>query len=333
MKMENTTNNYTQNNQSPYFILEETDNKYSDSDSILDLSQKNPTDNANQEIAIDLSSRSYGSKKRCVEPNDLDGRPIENIAVSSQYSELDSSKAQTKAVSSPEDIECFNYIETLFKCSSGIMLPSHLNRAQTIVTTPAIHLPYTDTAQTIPKNEINGQTPGTMPIEFPTSTNVILPSSTSTNVILPSSTSTNMILPSSTSTNTILPTLDMVKKASRPFKAYPKDLLSTQDSNKEYVKFRAKVLEKVRKNKSTSNPRMRRVSSSPGLPTSTVDEKDAAYWERRKKNNEAAKRSRDARKLKEDELAIRAAFLEQENRELKTLLAKYVQMVHSLYNH
>ncbi|KAL6267083.1 hypothetical protein P5V15_000162 [Pogonomyrmex californicus] len=324
MKMENTTNNYTQNNQSPYFILEETDNKYSDSDSILDLSQKNPTDNTNQEIAIDLSSRSYGSKKRCVELNDLDGRPIENIAVSSQYSELDSSKAQTKAASSPENIECFKYIETLFKCSSGIMLPSHLNRAQTVVTTPAnLHLPYTDTAQTIPKNEINGQTPGTMPIEFPTSTNVILPSSTST----------NMILPSSTSTNTILPTLDMVKKASRPFKAYPKDLLSTQDSNKEYVKFRAKVLEKVKRNRNTSNPRMRRVSSSPGLPTSTVDEKDAAYWERRKKNNEAAKRSRDARKLKEDELAIRAAFLEQENRELKTLLAKYVQIVHSFYNH
>ncbi|XP_026294195.1 protein giant [Frankliniella occidentalis] len=47
------------------------------------------------------------------------------------------------------------------------------------------------------------------------------------------------------------------------------------------------------------------------------DGKDAAYWERRRKNNEAAKRSRDARRAKEDEIAIRAAFLEQENLNLK----------------
>lgn len=47
------------------------------------------------------------------------------------------------------------------------------------------------------------------------------------------------------------------------------------------------------------------------------DGKDAAYWERRRKNNEAAKRSRDARRAKEDEIAIRAAFLEQENLKLK----------------
>ena len=39
--------------------------------------------------------------------------------------------------------------------------------------------------------------------------------------------------------------------------------------------------------------------------------------ERRKKNNEAAKRSRDSRRAKEDEIAIRAAFLEQENLQLK----------------
>jgi bZIP factor len=44
--------------------------------------------------------------------------------------------------------------------------------------------------------------------------------------------------------------------------------------------------------------------------------KDEAYWERRRKNNEAAKRSRDARRAKEDEIAIRASFLEQENLKL-----------------
>ena len=49
--------------------------------------------------------------------------------------------------------------------------------------------------------------------------------------------------------------------------------------------------------------------------------KDDAYWERRRKNNEAAKRSRDARRAKEDEIAIRAAFLEQENLKLRFELA------------
>ncbi|XP_063594482.1 elastin-like [Penaeus indicus] len=49
--------------------------------------------------------------------------------------------------------------------------------------------------------------------------------------------------------------------------------------------------------------------------------KDEAYWERRRKNNEAAKRSRDARRAKEDEIAIRAAFLEQENLKLRVEVA------------
>lgn len=49
--------------------------------------------------------------------------------------------------------------------------------------------------------------------------------------------------------------------------------------------------------------------------------KDDAYWERRRKNNEAAKRSRDARRAKEDEIAIRAALLEQENMRLRIEVA------------
>ncbi|KAI1284989.1 Cell death specification protein 2 [Halotydeus destructor] len=51
------------------------------------------------------------------------------------------------------------------------------------------------------------------------------------------------------------------------------------------------------------------------------EQKDDAYWERRRKNNEAAKRSRDARRAKEDEIAIRAAFLEQENLKLRVEVA------------
>jgi len=50
-----------------------------------------------------------------------------------------------------------------------------------------------------------------------------------------------------------------------------------------------------------------------------VDEtaKDDRYWQRRKKNNVAAKRSRDARRVKENQIAMRASFLESENYELR----------------
>lgn len=43
------------------------------------------------------------------------------------------------------------------------------------------------------------------------------------------------------------------------------------------------------------------------------EQKDDKYYERRKRNNEAAKKSRDARKIREDRIAFRAAFLAQEN--------------------
>ncbi|KYN04489.1 PREDICTED: uncharacterized protein LOC108772504 [Cyphomyrmex costatus] len=136
---------------------------------------------------------------------------------------------------------------------------------------------------------------------------------------------------------------DVTKKTPRPFKAYPNNLLSVisndidHNSNENYVKFRKTVLETFEKgNKQTSNPKMRRVSksvSNPGVPTSTVDEKDAIYWERRKKNNEAAKRSRDARRAKEDELAIRTSYLEYENARLKmeirTLKLEIQKFLHS----
>lgn len=55
--------------------------------------------------------------------------------------------------------------------------------------------------------------------------------------------------------------------------------------------------------------------------------KDEGYWERRRKNNEAAKRSRDAKKARESEIAIRASFLEQENFQLRVELNK----LHALY--
>lgn len=47
------------------------------------------------------------------------------------------------------------------------------------------------------------------------------------------------------------------------------------------------------------------------------EQKDDKYWERRKKNNLAAKRSREARRLKENQITVRAAFLEHENTALR----------------
>ena len=45
--------------------------------------------------------------------------------------------------------------------------------------------------------------------------------------------------------------------------------------------------------------------------------KNNKYWAKRCKNNEAAKRSREARRLKENQIAMRARFLEEENTALK----------------
>ena len=70
---------------------------------------------------------------------------------------------------------------------------------------------------------------------------------------------------------------------------------------------------------------------------STIEEKrDLAYWDRRRKNNEAAKRSRDARRAKEEEIALRAAFLEQENLKLRAQVAilknETAKLHYMLYN-
>ncbi|XP_035681130.1 hepatic leukemia factor-like isoform X2 [Branchiostoma floridae] len=53
-----------------------------------------------------------------------------------------------------------------------------------------------------------------------------------------------------------------------------------------------------------------------------TDLKDDRYWQRRQKNNMAAKRSRDARRVKENQIAMRASFLEKENNVLKQELLK-----------
>ncbi|XP_040575026.1 LOW QUALITY PROTEIN: hepatic leukemia factor [Lepeophtheirus salmonis] len=48
-----------------------------------------------------------------------------------------------------------------------------------------------------------------------------------------------------------------------------------------------------------------------------TDKKDDHYWEKRKRNNQSARRSREARRLKENQIALRASFLEKENFKLR----------------
>lgn len=145
-------------------------------------------------------------------------------------------------------------------------------------------------------------------------------------------------------------------KLSRPFKAYPRDPLSLAaagsfldaNSAEKYSVFRKRMLDQIHAanggNPVVNNPKMRRMNVKGATETNnnisetsydscseksesqqkkdgSNGDKDEAYFERRRKNNAAAKKSRDRRRIKEDEIAIRAAFLERENIELKFELA------------
>ena len=92
----------------------------------------------------------------------------------------------------------------------------------------------------------------------------------------------------------------------------------------QYAVFRQNMLRQLAEKKPVSSRRDSSDSSEQGQAqlSQQEDVKDQAYWERRRKNNLAAKRSRDARRAKEDEIAIRAAFLEQENIQLKWEVAR-----------
>lgn len=61
-----------------------------------------------------------------------------------------------------------------------------------------------------------------------------------------------------------------------------------------------------------------------------AEAKDETYWEKRRKNNESAKRSRDARRAKEEMLASRLVCLEEENVRLNAECQLYKREVASL---
>lgn len=81
---------------------------------------------------------------------------------------------------------------------------------------------------------------------------------------------------------------------------------------------------------SMSSSRSRNSSIEENVGSHFSNNIDDAYRERRRKNNEAAKRSRDARRAKEDDIALRAALLERENLQLKVELAQLKQETNRL---
>ncbi|KAL7073241.1 hypothetical protein ACQ4LE_007301 [Meloidogyne hapla] len=89
----------------------------------------------------------------------------------------------------------------------------------------------------------------------------------------------------------------------------------------------SKVLTKLTNDKKEENKNLTKIKKKQEIikeqfqqPKNLVKKqlvRDDAYWERRRKNNYAAKRSRDTRRRKEDEIAVRAVILEQENLRLR----------------
>jgi len=277
---------------------------------VLDLSRKKivtptlPEVNINQTIGSSQILSAHIKKQHSDFLDQVTQTPIAGSnAMLSPYSESNASKRKNESVNHYENSSQLKHTATLTNMHD-------ITPGITMITPqqPLLHV--------LPNEATNN------PVAIPT---ISIPyMETSQSFITANENSRKISVPTECSTSTdIKPTssLDTTKKVSRPFKAYPNNILSiaptiSHDST-EYEKYRQMILEQVKKNRNTPNPKMRRVSKSPGLPTSTVDERDAAYWERRKKNNEAAKRSRDNRRAKEDELAIRASFLERENAQLR----------------
>jgi hypothetical protein len=103
-------------------------------------------------------------------------------------------------------------------------------------------------------------------------------------------------------------------------------------SEQRYVSFRQEAIERLSlTNRSRNRKSNEAVSSSQhGIDVVGLGEpegRDAAYLERRRRNNEAAKRSRDLRRQKEQETFIRCQFLERENAELKEKIKNYHSLI------
>lgn len=115
-------------------------------------------------------------------------------------------------------------------------------------------------------------------------------------------------------------TIEKIKKRAA-LAASPVSVVQTQVSQIPPIQT-TKVLPRIApKPSSDSHHSTKKSKKDKDRPSRPENNKDDHYWERRRKNNEAAKRSRDSRRAKEDQIAIRAALLEQENMRLRIEVA------------
>ncbi|CAF5195610.1 unnamed protein product, partial [Rotaria magnacalcarata] len=99
-----------------------------------------------------------------------------------------------------------------------------------------------------------------------------------------------------------------------PAKSPLDDSISHQSSSSSRKYSQDETLSKSGNTKQYKKSRKLQHQSKQFVPDELKDEK---YWARRRKNNLAAKRSRDARRMKENQIALRADFLERESDQLK----------------
>ncbi|XP_020277550.1 protein giant, partial [Pseudomyrmex gracilis] len=211
---------------------------------------------------------------------------------------------------------------------------SHVNLPSFVVSSPHTTMVTTLRTPILPDNEVIMRFPVAATAMSYAETSLPLPSN---EAMRQASLAIPMTLPTSPPSVEMPTSANTHRKLPRPFKAYPLHKTSfpyptystlDYDSNRNYEKFRASMMERVKKIQDGPNPKMRRANKNNSAASTcaekTTDGKDSTYFEKRRKNNEAAKRSRDARRAKEDELAIRVAFLEQENTLLKHKLEQYM---------
>ncbi|XP_044006064.1 protein giant-like [Aphidius gifuensis] len=297
--------------------------EYIDSAPALDLSFKKLSDVKNTSYMLSPSSSNFSSSPPSSESNmDQHDRSFNDDDKNSYH------ESTYMVTTPPPDSPKINkYNDTIYaglNSTNDELINNHYSRMQ-------MFLPTVVPSMIGPLLTTSGGTVQQMQLPITSSSSSSSSSSIASTVIPPTAKTNDLPMIIQQDTN---------KKAPRPFKAYPKDPLSLtmgpelmydQNSNGLYNAFRKRMLESVKRTNEGTNIKMRRISNkSPTLPTSTMDEKDAAYWERRKKNNEAAKRSRDARRAKEDEIAIRAAYLEQENVKFKFEIMALQQEVNKL---
>lgn len=76
-------------------------------------------------------------------------------------------------------------------------------------------------------------------------------------------------------------------------------------------------MEKLGSNQDAGIKRSRSRKKEPSVGSDDASHDDPSYWEKRRKNNESAKRSREARRAKEERLGMKLVELEHTNMKLR----------------